>query len=161
MEAGWVSLLRQRLQQTGLADPQQVVNASISGETTSGGLTRLPELLQRHEPQLVVIELGANDGLRGTPLVAVERNLNALISTSKQAGAEVMVLGMRIPPNYGHRYTEAFYQLFARVAEDHQVAYYPFFSPRGRGASGADAAGWIAPQQPGPADTAGQCLALV
>ncbi len=124
-DSSWVTLLEQRLQQQ--ARSVQVINASISGETTSGGRTRLPSLLQRHQPGLVIIELGGNDGLRGTPLFAVEANLEALIQQSHQAGAEVLLLGMRIPPNYGRRYAEGFVEIFPRVAERHQIAYHPFF----------------------------------
>jgi len=124
-KSGWVQLLEQRLQQQ--RPKVNVINASISGETTSGGLTRLPTLLERYQPRWVIIELGGNDGLRGTPLKAVESNISALISRARDAGAEVFLLGMRIPPNYGRRYAEGFFQLFGRVAERTQVSYFPFF----------------------------------
>jgi acyl-CoA thioesterase-1 len=122
---GWVSLMSRRLQAKGTG--LRVINASISGETTSGGLTRLPSLLRDHQPELVVIELGANDGLRGTPLRVVESNLDSLVSRSREAGAAVVLLGMRLPPNYGHRYAEGFYRMFGRVAARFQIAYHPFF----------------------------------
>ncbi len=134
---GWVHLLRQRIgeQPANYSADTSVVNASISGETTTGGVTRLPRLLQKHQPKLVIIELGANDGLRGTPLMIVEKNLSTLISTAKQSGADILLLGMRLPPNYGRRYTEGFYQMFARVAERHEVSFYPFFLDRVGGVS--------------------------
>ncbi len=124
-DAGWVRLLERRLQ--GRGAEVSVVNASISGETTTGGLTRLQDLLDRHQPELVIIELGGNDGLRGTPLKAVESNLDALVSRSRDAGADVLLLGMRIPPNYGRRYAEGFFRVFAKVAERNRISYHPFF----------------------------------
>jgi len=120
---GWVARLAQRLQKEGA---HRVVNASISGETTSGGLNRLPALLARVQPDLVVIELGANDGLRGTPLTAVKANLAALISQSQRSGARVLLLGMRIPPNYGPRYSEGFHALYATLSERYGAALMPF-----------------------------------
>lgn len=126
---GWVDLLAQRLQRR---TPEQaesdyrVVNASISGDTTSGGLSRLPVLLQQYQPKLVLIELGANDGLRGTPLAVIERNLQRLVWLSQNAGARVLLLGMRIPPNYGSRYSNGFYQLFGKVSDRTGAAYLPF-----------------------------------
>ncbi|MEH6648629.1 MAG: arylesterase [Motiliproteus sp.] len=132
-QQGWVTLLQQRLQQRwqqGDTDNDlpiyRVINASISGDTTSGGLRRLPLLLQQYRPELVLIELGANDGLRGTPLPLIEKNLQQLVVMGQQAGAQVMVLGMRIPPNYGPRYGEGFYKLFDRVASRSKSAYLPF-----------------------------------
>lgn len=128
-EEAWVSLLQQRLAQQDdeqLADVE-VVNASISGETTSGGVNRLPGLLERYQPAWVIIELGGNDGLRGTPLNVVQANLSRMVQLSQEAGARVLLLGMRIPPNYGPRYTEAFYQIFADVAAQYATLYYPFF----------------------------------
>ncbi|MEH6626287.1 MAG: arylesterase [Motiliproteus sp.] len=135
--AGWVQLLRQRMQQQSWKYPSEpaIINASISGETTTGGLTRLPALLQKHQPELVIIELGANDGLRGTPLRMVEKNLSTLISTAKTSGADILLLGMRLPPNYGRRYADSFFQMFGRIAERHEIAYYPFFLERIGGVS--------------------------
>lgn len=121
---GWVTLLEQRLQQQGPA--AQVVNASISGETTSGGRSRLPALLQQHRPQMVVIELGSNDALRGMPLKYTEENLRVMLQAAKDSGARSMLVGMQMPPNYGASYTQAFSELFARVAKDTQSPLVPF-----------------------------------
>lgn len=122
---GWVSLLAERLEER--APHWQVMNASVSGDTSAGGLSRLPALLERHAPQLVVIELGGNDGLRGQPPAQLQQNLAAMISQSRQAGAEVLLLGMKLPPNYGPRYTRAFEQVFVELAERKQVPLVPFF----------------------------------
>ncbi len=108
LDQGWVNLLEQKLQREGVFE---VVNASVSGETTSGGLARLPALLKAHHPELVVIELGGNDGLRGQPTNGMQRNLTSMVRLSRAAGAKVLLLGMRIPANYGARYTEAFYNV--------------------------------------------------
>lgn len=124
-EQGWVALLEQRLEDNNLE--YEVVNASISGETTHGGITRLPAILDQYKPQLVLLELGANDGLRGAPLPVIENNLNQLVSQSLAAGAQVLLLEMRIPPNYGPRYSEGFSGLFAKVAEQQKVPMVPFF----------------------------------
>jgi acyl-CoA thioesterase-1 len=113
--SGWVALLANRLKQDG--SPWEIMNASISGETTSGGLTRLPKLLAQKKPKLVIIELGANDALRGLPLAETEKNLRTM----------VLLIGMRIPPNYGQEYTQQFAQLFVRIAKSQQVALLPFF----------------------------------
>ncbi len=123
--SGWVALLTSRLQKEG--SNWEVMNASISGETTSGGLTRLPKLLSQKKPKLVIIELGANDALRGLPLAETERNIRTMVELSKKSGAEVLLLGMRIPPNYGQEYTQQFAQLFVRIAKNQQVALLPFF----------------------------------
>lgn len=123
--SGWVSLLAERLAARGL--DLRVVNASISGDTTAGGLARLPPLLAEHRPRVVVIELGGNDGLRGLPLPVVRGNLENLIRASRDAGARVLLLGMRIPPNYGPRYTEAFHALYADLAQRYEVPLVPFF----------------------------------
>lgn len=122
---GWVTLLEQRLAQS--HPGYEVVNASISGETTHGGITRLPAILDQYQPQLVILELGANDGLRGAPLNVIERNLNQMVSQSKAIGASVLLLEMRIPPNYGPRYSEGFAAIFTRVAEQQGVPLVPFF----------------------------------
>ena len=122
---GWVSLLEQRLKAQGTS--YKVVNASISGDTSAGGLARLPALLSGEKPQVVVIELGGNDGLRGLPLLQMQQNLTAMVSASRQAGAKVLLLGMRLPPNYGERYNQAFSQVFQHVAEVNKVALVPFF----------------------------------
>ncbi len=124
-QQGWVSLLQQRLNHEGYR--YQVINASISGETTHGGLARLDRQLKLHQPDLVIIELGANDGLRGTPLTVIEANLNRLVTQVKKAGARVLLLEMRLPPNYGPRYAEGFTRLFSQVAQQQQVPLLPFF----------------------------------
>jgi|SRR5690554_2601179 len=120
IDHGWVSLLQQRLDERGLS--YQVVNASISGDTTAGGRNRLPQLLERHAPALVIIELGGNDGLRGLSLASLQNNLRHMVQQSRAAGADVLLLGMRIPPNYGPRYSEGFHQSFQLVAQQEQVA---------------------------------------
>ena len=122
---GWVALLEKKLQ--GDQSPWKIVNASISGETTAGGQTRLVQLLKAHQPKVVVIELGANDALRGLQLKATEINLQAMIQASKDIGAKVLVLGMRIPPNYGQEYTTQFFNLFGKLAQSENVEYVPFF----------------------------------
>ncbi|NOV23942.1 arylesterase [Cupriavidus necator] len=123
--AGWVTLLQDRLRQERF--DYSVVNASISGETTIGGKTRLPDLLSRHRPAIVVIELGANDALRGLPLQTTEANLRNLVTTAQKAGASVLLIGMRIPPNYGQDYTEKFVSLYPRLAGEYKVRLVPFF----------------------------------
>ena len=122
-EEGWVALLERRLVQAGL--DYRVVNASISGDTTGGGLTRLPQALERHRPHLVVIELGANDGLRGLPFREIEANLTALIGLARAAGAQVLLVGVRLPPNYGAAYTEGFQASLRKVAEAEAVPLAP------------------------------------
>jgi acyl-CoA thioesterase-1 len=121
---GWVRLLADRIGQG--AAQYNVVNASISGETTSGGRTRLPQLLLQHQPRIVVIQLGANDGLRGLPLASMHENLTTMIRASRAAGARVLLIGMRMPPNYGKEYAERFAAAFAQVARDEKVALVPF-----------------------------------
>ncbi|MES1945658.1 GDSL-like lipase/acylhydrolase [Salinisphaera sp. PC39] len=123
-EAGWVHALGERLDTVCPGMP--VHNASVSGETSAGGRRRLPELLDRHEPGVVVIELGGNDGLRGLPVAELRANLAAIVETARAAGARVLLLGMRIPPNYGPAYTESFAAAFDTVAEAASVAYVPF-----------------------------------
>ncbi len=123
--SGWVSLLQQRLEAERF--DYSVVNASISGETTVGGKTRLPELLARHRPAVVVVELGANDALRGLPLATTESNLRGIVTGAQRAGAAVLLVGMRIPPNYGADYTERFFALYPKIAGDARVRLVPFF----------------------------------
>ncbi len=120
---GWVALLQARLQTEKVDAVLQ--NASISGETTSGGLTRLPQLLQRH-PSVVVIELGANDGLRGLPLDATESNVKTMIVEAQKAKAKVLLIGMQLPPNYGPNYTKSFAAMYGKLAKDNKVALAPF-----------------------------------
>jgi acyl-CoA thioesterase-1 len=124
VEQGWVALMRQRIAQQS-ADTV-VVNASISGETTQGGITRLPALLDEHNPDILILELGANDGLRGTPLPVIRQNLSDLIGLGQSKGARVLLLGIRLPPNYGPRYSDGFYSIFAELSESQQVARVPF-----------------------------------
>lgn len=122
--AGWVSLLEQRLRAERY--DYNVVNASISGETTVGGKTRLPDLLARHRPAIVVVELGANDALRGLPLQSTEANLRAIVNDARQARASVLLVGMRIPPNYGQDYTERFFALYPKLAGEYKLRMVPF-----------------------------------
>jgi len=123
--SGWVALLERRLAEQRMAF--KVVNASISGDTTSGGLSRLPALLKQHRPAVVVIELGGNDALRGLPLAGTRDNLLAMTRQAKAAGAKVLLVGMQVPPNYGRKYTEDFQRIFADTARSEQVALVPFF----------------------------------
>ena len=122
---GWVHLLEQRLQTQ--AGNWKVVNGSVSGETSAGGLARLPEALQHYRPQLILIELGANDGLRGQSLAAMRGNLERMIDDSLTAGARPLLLEMRIPPNYGADYTGRFTQVFDDVAAARKIPLVPFF----------------------------------
>ena len=119
LSRGWVSLLEQRLKEANR--PWRVVNASISGDTTSGALKRLPQLLDLHAPKVVIIELGGNDGLQGKPLGTIESNLKGLIGVARRAGAQPALVGMRIPPNYGRYYTGEFERLYQEVAEREKV----------------------------------------
>ncbi len=148
-QQGWVALLQRRLEQRQI--DYRVINASISGDTTSGGVRRLPPLLQRYQPELVLIELGANDGLRGTPLPVIEQNLLQLVGMGQQAGARVVVLGMRIPPNYGPRYGEGFYRLFDTVANRSHSAYLPFLMAGVGGVPELMQADGLHPNQPAQA----------
>ena len=122
---GWVPLLEKQL--AGEKKVAKVVNASISGDTTSGGSSRLPALLAQHKPAVVVIELGGNDALRGLPLDMTEKNLVAMTQASKKAGARVLLVGMQVPPNYGSAYAATFSGLFGKVAKAEKVALVPFF----------------------------------
>ncbi|WP_136248156.1 arylesterase [Halomonas borealis] len=120
-EAGWVSLLSRRLE-----GKARVINASISGETSGGGAARLPDLLEQHAPDLVLLELGGNDGLRGLPPAQLRANLAGMIEASQAAGAEVLLLGIDIPPNYGPAYRDAFTAVYDELAERFGVALVPF-----------------------------------
>ena len=122
--SGWVALLEKRLTQEKIA--ATVVNASISGDTTSGGRSRLPALLAQHQPAVVIIELGGNDALRGLPLAMTERNLAEMARAAKAAGAKVLLAGMQVPPNYGRQYNEDFAALFGKVAKAEGTALLPF-----------------------------------
>ncbi len=122
--AGWVALLEQKLKAEKI--DARIVNASISGETTSGGRARLPALLTQHKPQIVVIELGANDGLRGLPVAAAETNLRQMATLSQKQDAKVMLIGMRMPPNYGRAYTERFFNMYQNLAKEVKAPLVPF-----------------------------------
>ena len=123
-EQGWVNLLSEKLRQA--QSPYSVINASVSGETSTGGLSRLPAALAEFQPSVVVLELGGNDGLRGLPLATLQSNLEEMVSLSQRAGAKVLLAGIQIPPNYGPRYTEPFYALFGDIAESEQLPFVPF-----------------------------------
>ena len=123
-EQGWVTLLTQRLQTQGYG--YQVVNASVSGETSSGGLERLPRALSLHTPGIVVLELGANDGLRGLPVSAMRDNLAQMVRLAQRAGAHVLLVGIRIPPNYGPRYTDEFARVYPELAQQYHLPLVPF-----------------------------------
>ena len=118
-------MLQQKLQRS---HPQyQVANASLSGETTSGGRKRIAAALHQHNPTIVILELGANDGLRGTPLTSIESNLGDIIEQSRKAGAKILLLGMQLPPNYGTQYTTRFKALYPKLAKQYHAALVPFF----------------------------------
>jgi acyl-CoA thioesterase-1 len=121
---GWVALLEDRLKRE--HPDYSVANASISGETSAGGLARIGKVIEREKPAIVVLELGANDGLRGLPVAAMTKNLAAIIEQSQKAGAKVLLVGMRLPPNYGEPYTRAFERAFADLAKSHRAALLPF-----------------------------------
>lgn len=122
---GWVPLLEKRLKTENV--DARIVNASISGDTSSGGRARLQPLLEKHKPDVVVLELGANDALRGLPVTATEENLRAIIASAQKIGARVLLLGMQIPPNYGSDYTRKFAAVFSTLASERKVALVPFF----------------------------------
>lgn len=125
-ETAWVQLLKQRLTDKGMTD-WKVVNASIGGETTDGGLRRLPRLIEDNAPNVVIIELGGNDGLRGFPPNVIESNLSSMITQSQKAGASVILVGMQIPPNYGQRYTSLFANIYPTLSDRFNTALVPFF----------------------------------
>ena len=125
-QQGWVHLLQKRLEQQ-YPKQHKVVNASVSGETTSGALARLPKLLQTHRPDVVVIELGGNDGLRGQPPQIIQKNLANLIQHSQKAKAKVVIFGMKMPPNYGSAYSKAFENNYKVVSQQYKVKLLPFF----------------------------------
>ena len=124
-EQGWVALLEQKL--SSLDDNHLVVNASISGETTGGGLARLSTMLALHNPDILILELGGNDGLRGYPIERIQDNMTRMVGLAQTAGADVLILGMRIPPNYGRRYTEAFYNIYQSLGTNTDTRIIPFF----------------------------------
>ena len=124
VEQGWVELLKTRLNAQGYG--YQVVNASVSGETTAGGLARLPRALELHHPKIVVLELGGNDGLRALPIAQMRSNLTQMVDLASAAGAKVLLLGMRMPPNYGPQYTEQFSMVFSDLAGEKKLPLVPF-----------------------------------
>lgn len=123
-QSGWVALLAERLQTKGY--PVQVINAAISGDTTAGGRSRLGTALAKHAPDLLLLELGGNDGLQGLPVNAMQQNLTSMIDQAHAVGTDVLLLGIKIPPNYGRRYTQAFEQVFVDVAKTKNVPLVPF-----------------------------------
>src|SRR5690606_12115083 len=123
IQQGWVSLLQKKLAENNAVE---IINASVSGETSSGGKARLPALLNEHKPDIVILELGGNDGLRGQPLKLLENNLQTMIDASKNSGAKVILAGMQIPPNYGPRYSTEFKALYEKLAEKNQSGLIPF-----------------------------------
>ena len=125
LEEGWVNLLRHRLQKHHSNSKWNVVNASINGDTTAGGLERLPNLIQHHQPVLCIIALGANDGLRGLPLNIMQTNLEEMVKHCSLSGTSLLV-GMKLPPNYGEKYTNAFHQIYSDVAKIKNINYVPF-----------------------------------
>lgn len=125
---GWVALLQQRLEEQGL--PHRVVNVSISGDTTAGGLARLDAVLDQHRADWLLLELGANDGLRGLSLMAMHDNLDAMVRRARARGSEVVLIGMRIPPNYGRVYTERFAAIYRELAARHRLPFVPFLMER-------------------------------
>lgn len=125
-EQGWVSLLQKQVEQK-YPKQHKIINASVSGETTSGALARLPKLLNTHKPDILVIELGGNDGLRGQPPQMIQQNLSKLVQLGKNHKAQVILFGMKIPPNYGAAYTKAFENNYMTVAKQHQILLLPFF----------------------------------
>lgn len=121
---GWVTLLQKRIKPS--HPKYTIINASISGDTTAGGLARLPQLLKQYKPDIVLLELGANDGLRGMSIKLMQKNLSSIIERSKKSGAKVLLLSMRIPSNYGNRYTSSFYNSYKKVAERQNISVVPF-----------------------------------
>ncbi|WP_207951637.1 GDSL-type esterase/lipase family protein [Pseudomaricurvus alcaniphilus] len=124
-QQGWVNLLRQKLSEENLE--ARIVNASISGETSAGGTSRLPSLLQMYQPNIVIIELGGNDGLRGYPITSMRKQLQSAITMSQANGAQVLLLGMQIPPNYGQRYATMFSNVYRELQQKNDIALVPFF----------------------------------
>jgi len=124
LEQGWVSLLARKISQLGYGF--RVINASVSGETTAGGLGRLPHALELQQPRILILELGANDGLRSLPLADTRDNLDKMITLARSRGVTVLLLGMRMPPNYGERYTTGFQNMYTDLAQAHKLTLVPF-----------------------------------
>ena len=146
-QRGWVALLVERLKRE--SPDYSVVNASISGETTAGGLARIGKVLEREKPAVVIVELGANDGLRGLPVAAMVKNLGAIIEQSKRAGARVLLVGMRLPPNYGENYTRSFEHAYAELARRYHAVLLPFLLE-----GFADRIEWFQPDRIHPTEAA-------
>jgi acyl-CoA thioesterase-1 len=126
LEQGWVNLLKNKLKhEQNEGKSWNIINASVSGETTAGALARLPKLLDKHKPRICIVELGANDGLRGMPLNTMQDNLNEMITLCQQYG-DILLIGMLLPPNYGEKYTEEFRQAFKFLSKNNEVAFVPF-----------------------------------
>lgn len=125
LQQGWVALLKQRLAEQ--HDDYQVINASVSGDTTSNGLLRLPQALATYQPSITIIELGGNDGLRGMPIQTIKQNLQKMISLAKTQGSKVLLLGLQLPPNYGPEYTQAFKQMYLDIAKTNNIVVVPLF----------------------------------
>lgn len=123
-DRGWVSILAEKIKSAG--KPWDIVNASISGEVSVGGLSRIDALLDKHKPRILILELGANDGLRGLQPSLMQANLSEIILRGKKSGAKIVLLGMRIPPNYGKRFNDLFEAVFPALAKQHGTAYVPF-----------------------------------
>ncbi len=123
-QLGWVALMQQKIQ---VDHPDYTIyNESISGDTTAGGLARLPHILKKYQPDIIMLELGANDGLRGMSLTAMQKNLSAIIQLAKKSGAQVLLLSMRIPSNYGKRFTDMFYATYQKLSTEHHIPVVPF-----------------------------------
>lgn len=125
VDQGWVNLLQRRIEQSG--HPHKVVNASVSGDTTANGLTRLGPALKTHRPEIVIVELGGNDGLRAQPVAMIKDNLEKIVHQSRNAGASVIIAGMRLPPNYGPAYVDRFEAIYPELARQTQSSLVPFF----------------------------------
>jgi acyl-CoA thioesterase-1 len=123
-KTGWVSMLKTQLKKQQAV--YQIINASISGETTLGGLNRIEQALKRHHPNIVIVELGANDGLRGLPIKSIHDNLEAIVKACKQNKASILLVGMRLPPNYGTAYTKKFSAIYQQIAKRHELRLVPF-----------------------------------
>jgi len=123
-KSGWVNLLANKITQEKI--PYQVINASISGDTTINGVNRLPALINKHKPDIVIIELGGNDGLRGIQINVIQNNLERMIKASRINGAKILLAGMKIPPNYGRRYTQSFHQIYLNLADKYSISLVPF-----------------------------------
>jgi len=123
-QQGWVALMQQKIQED--YPSYTIYNESISGDTTAGGLARLPKIIKKYQPDILMLELGANDGLRGMSLTAMQKNLSAIIKKSKKSGAQVLLLSMRIPSNYGRRFTDMFYSTYQKLSTQHDIPVVPF-----------------------------------